>query len=130
MQIVETLRYTPEHAWVQLLDDGSWAVGITYHAQGELGDIVFLELPEVGRQLGAGEACAVVESVKTASEIYAPAAGTVLAVNTALTKTPERVNAQPYEAWLFKLQPGQASDIATLLSAQAYCQSIGLDYAP
>ena len=113
------LKYTKTHEWVRLNPDGSVTVGITDHAQEQLGDMVFVELPELERVVTAGEECAVVESVKAASDVYSPLAGEVVAVNEALTEKPELVNQDPYgEGWLFQLQPGEALD--GLLDAAAY----------
>ena len=113
------LKYTKTHEWARLDPDGSVTVGITDHAQEQLGDMVFVELPELERVVTAGEACAVVESVKAASDVYSPLAGKVVAVNEALTEKPELVNQDPYgEGWLFQLQPGEALD--GLLDAAAY----------
>jgi glycine cleavage system H protein len=118
-QIPADLKYTKTHEWAHLNPDGSVTVGITDHAQTQLGDMVFVELPELGRTVTAGEECAVVESVKAASEVYSPLAGEVTAVNEALTDKPELVNQDPYgEGWLFQLQPGEALD--GLLDAAAY----------
>lgn len=114
------LRYAASHEWARLEADGSVNVGITDHAQEALGDVVFVELPEVGKVLAAGEQAGVVESVKAASDIYAPVAGTVIAVNEALADAPESVNADPYGAWFFKLQPVAAADLDQLLDAAAY----------
>src|SRR3954462_5100702 len=105
MNVPQDLRYTASHEWLRRETDGSIAIGITDHAQAALGDLVFLELPKPGRELAANEACAVVESVKAASDVYAPVAGTVRATNDALTATPEDVNRDPYAAWFFKLMP-------------------------
>lgn len=123
-KIPADLRYAPTHEWSRLESDGTLTVGITDHAQDELGDIVFLELPKIGRKLEAGEACAVVESVKTASDIHAPLAGEVLAVNDAAVDAPEGVNDAPYDTWLFKLQPA-AADLSGLLDAAGYKKEIG-----
>ena len=118
------LRYASTHEWVRQEADGTITVGITDHAQDELGDIVFLELPQAGRRLTEGEACAVVESVKTASDIHAPLAGEVVAVNDAVTDTPEQVNEAPYETWLFRIRP-DAPDLSGLLDADGYKKEIG-----
>ena len=120
MNIPADLKYTPAHEWVRVEADGKLAVGITDHAQAALGDLVFIELPKLGRRLAAGDACAVVESVKAASDVYAPVAGEVVAVNEALASAPERVNQDAYAAWLFKLTPESAAAIAGLLDAAAY----------
>ncbi|MGH8369929.1 MAG: glycine cleavage system protein GcvH [Gammaproteobacteria bacterium] len=119
-KIPADLRYTKSHEWVKTNADGSVTIGITDHAQEALGDIVFLELPEAGRKLAAGEACAVVESVKAASDIYAPLAGEVLEANSALTDAPEQVNGDAYGAWLFKLKPTDAGAAGKLMSADDY----------
>lgn len=114
------LRYAASHEWARLEEDGSVTVGITDHAQEALGDVVYVELPEVGKALAAGEQAGVVESVKAASDIYAPVAGTVVAVNEALADAPETVNAAPYDAWFYRLQPANAAELAQLLDAAAY----------
>src|SRR4051812_47879265 len=105
MNVPQSLRYTASHEWVRRESDGSLTVGITDHAQAALGDLVYIELPATGRVLAANESCAVVESVKAASDLYAPVAGKVLATNDALSATPEEVNRDPYATWFFKLQP-------------------------
>ena len=120
MNVPADLKYTQSHEWVKLEADGSVTVGITDHAQEALGDIVFLDLPEAGRQLNAGEECAVVESVKAASDIYAPIAGEVIGRNDAALDAPESVNQDAYAAWLFKLKPADAAQLDTLLDAAAY----------
>jgi glycine cleavage system H protein len=120
MNVPADLKYTQSHEWVKLEADGSVTVGITDHAQEALGDIVFLDLPEAGRQVNAGEECAVVESVKAASDIYAPIAGEVIARNDAALDAPESVNQDAYAAWLFKLKPADAAQLNTLLDAAAY----------
>jgi len=114
------LRYTATHEWVRPESDGTLTVGITHHAQDALGDMVFIELPEVGRKLAADEACAVVESVKAASDVYAPASGEVVAVNEAIVKAPGELNQDAYAAWLFRLKPAAGFDPARLLDAAAY----------
>jgi glycine cleavage system H protein len=120
MNVPAELKYTKSHEWAKLEADGTVTVGITDHAQEALGDIVFLELPEIGRQLNAGQECAVVESVKAASDIYAPIAGEVVARNDAAGDAPENVNQDAYAAWLFKLKPANAADLNGLLDAAAY----------
>jgi glycine cleavage system H protein len=120
MNIPADLRYTLSHEWVRTEADGTVSIGITDHAQAALGDLVYLELPAVGRKLGVAEACAVVESVKAASDVYAPLAGEVVAVNTAAAGAPEQVNQDPYAAWLFRLKPADAGAAAKLLDARAY----------
>lgn len=119
-KVPSSLKYTKSHEWVRVEDDGTLTIGVTDHAQEALGDIVFLELPEPGRQLAASEACAVIESVKAASDIYAPVAGEVLAANQDASDAPESVNADAYSAWLFKLKPTNAADVAALMDAAAY----------
>lgn len=114
------LKYTKSHEWVRLEADGSVTVGITDHAQEALGDLVFIELPEVGKTLAAGQEAAVVESVKAAADVYAPIAGSITAVNEAVVDAPETLNQDAYAAWLFKLQPANAGDLGALLDAAAY----------
>ena len=114
------LKFAPSHEWVKIEADGTLAVGISDHAQEALGDIVFLEFPKVGRVVAAEEAVAVVESVKAASDIYAPVAGEIVAVNDALADTPEAVNSEPYTSWMFKIKPANAADVDGLLSAADY----------
>jgi len=102
------LRYTSEHEWLRKEEDGSVTIGITDHAQSALGDLVFVELPEVGQELDSGGEMAVVESVKAASDVYAPVSGTVLEVNSALADDPEKINADPYgEGWIVRMQPDE-----------------------
>jgi len=125
VNIPANLRYTASHEWVRTEADGTVTVGITDHAQEALGDLVYLELPAAGRKVAAEEACAVVESVKAASDIYAPVAGEVVAVNSALNDAPEEVNKDAYAAWLFKLKPADAGAVAKLLDAKAYEATIG-----
>ena len=114
------LRYTASHEWVKTEADGSITVGITDHAQELLGDMVFVEAPETGRKLKAGEECAVVESVKAAADVYAPVAGEVTAANGALDAAPEAINSDSYGAWIFKMKPDNAADVAALMDAAAY----------
>lgn len=114
------LRYTKSHEWVKKEADGSVTVGITDHAQGLLGDMVFVELPKVGTKVAAGKECGVVESVKAASDIYAPVAGDITAVNSAVSDSPESVNQDAYAAWMFKLKPSAPGDVDKLLDAKAY----------
>jgi glycine cleavage system H protein len=125
MNVPANLRYTSSHEWVRTEDDGTISIGITDHAQEALGDLVYLELPEVGRVLVAAEACAVVESVKAASDVYAPVAGTVIAANSAVTDAPEQVNREPYATWFFRMRPADASSVANLLDAKGYEAMIG-----
>lgn len=115
------LKYASSHEWARLEDDGTVTVGITDHAQDALGDVVFVELPEIGNSYSAGEEIAVVESVKAASDIYAPLAGEVIAVNEALQDSPEIINESPYDdGWFFKLQPSEVGELENLLDAEAY----------
>ncbi len=118
------LKYTKSHEWAKLESDGTVTVGITDHAQEALGDIVFLELPDAGRALASGEECAVVESVKAASDIYAPIAGEVVEANQAAIDAPESVNQAPYGTWLFRLRPDNAADLNALLDATAYAAAV------
>lgn len=122
MSIPTDLKYTKSHEWLKQEADGTVTVGITDHAQEALGDIVFLELPDLGRTVRAGEECAVVESVKAASDIYAPISGEIVARNDAAIDAPESVNQDAYSAWLFKLKPGNPGEIGTLLDAAAYAE--------
>ncbi|MDR2001229.1 MAG: glycine cleavage system protein GcvH [Zoogloeaceae bacterium] len=122
MSIPNTLKYAKSHEWLRQEADGTVTVGITDHAQEALGDIVFLELPEAGRKVKAGEECAVVESVKAASDIYAPVSGEIIARNDAIIDTPDAVNQDAYAAWLFKLKPSNPAEINALLDATAYAK--------
>jgi glycine cleavage system H protein len=118
------LKYAKSHEWVRL-EGGNATIGITDHAQHELTDVVFVELPASGRKVAAGEACAVVESVKTASDIYSPLSGEVVAVNTELAKHPELVNTEPYKGgWFFKLKLTQPAEAERLLTAESYAKQI------
>ncbi len=116
------LKYTESHEWVRAEADGSVTVGITDHAQEALGDLVFIELPEVGKTYAAGQELCVVESVKAAADVYAPIAGEVTAVNQDAADAPESVNQDAYAAWLFKLKPANAADVDALLDAAAYAK--------
>jgi glycine cleavage system H protein len=120
MNIPADLKYTASHEWARLESDGSVTVGITEYAQDALGDIVFVELPTVGKTYSAGDDAAVVESVKAASDIYAPLSGEVVAVNDAVTAAPESINADAYAGWLFKIKPSDAGAFDGLLDAAAY----------
>ena len=120
MNIPANLKYAKSHEWLKLEADGSVTIGISDHAQEALGDIVFLELPEIGRVVKAGEECAVVESVKAASDIYAPVSGEVIGRNDAAIDAPESVNEDAYSAWLFKVKPSDPTEIEALLDAAAY----------
>jgi glycine cleavage system H protein len=125
MNIPTNLRYTSSHEWVRAEPDGTVSIGITDHAQAALGDLVYLELPAVGRTLATAEACAVVESVKAASDVYAPIAGEVVAANATVTSSPEQVNQDPYASWLFRIRPADAGAAGKLLDARAYEATIG-----
>ena len=119
------LRYTKSHEWVRTLPDGSVEIGITDHAQDALGDLVFVEVPETGRQVASGDAFAVVESVKAASDVYSPLSGEVLAGNDALASQPELVNQDPYgQGWLARLKPASTAEVETLLDAAQYSQQL------
>jgi|SRR5690606_27059508 len=119
------LKYAKSHEWVKDNGDGTVTIGISDHAQDALGDLVFVETPEAGRRVAAGEAAAVVESVKAASDVYSPLAGEVVAGNAELADAPEVLNSDPYGAgWLFKLKPDNAADLDALLSADDYAQEI------
>ncbi|HXZ06895.1 MAG TPA: glycine cleavage system protein GcvH [Paraburkholderia sp.] len=125
MSIPADLKYTESHEWVRTEADGTLTVGITDHAQEALGDIVFLELPEAGKTVAAGDAVAVIESVKAASDIYAPVAGEIVEANTSLADTPDSVNGAPYESWLFKIKPAAGAATDRLIDADAYSKAIG-----
>ncbi len=117
----EELKYTKDHEWVRVLSDGLVEVGITDHAQDSLGEMVFVELPEVGATLAAGDECAVVESVKAASDVYAPVSGEIIAVNDALVEDPEALNRAPYaDGWLFRIRGSDAAELNGLMDAAAY----------
>jgi len=121
--IPSDLRYTKSHEWLRAAPNGAVEIGISDHAQSALGDLVFVEVPEVGRALKAGEACAVVESVKAASDVYSPVSGKVTAANAALASQPELLNQDPYGAgWLFRLQTNAPIDGAPLMSAADYAK--------
>ena len=113
------LKYTKDHEWVRL-QDGEAAVGITDFAQRQLGDVVFVELPEVGRSLKQGEAFGTIESVKAVSELFSPVSGEVVAVNADLASHPETVNAKPHETWMIRLKPSAVGEADALLDAAAY----------
>ena len=123
--IPSDLKYVDSHEWVRVESDGTVTVGISDHAQAALGDLVFVEVPEIGKSLVKGAAAAVVESVKAASDVYSPLSGEVLAANDALTGSPELVNQDPYgDGWLFKLKPSNQGEIGQLLDAKAYEASV------
>jgi glycine cleavage system H protein len=120
MTVPNELQYTATHQWVRLEADGTATVGITFHAQEQLGDVVYVQHPEVGRRVERGEHCAVVESVKAASDIPAPVAGEIVGINPAVADTPERLNQDPYGAWLFRIRPRNPAELGGLLDAAAY----------
>ena len=125
MNVPADRKYAESHEWARARSDGTVDVGISDHAQAALGDLVFIELPAVGRTLAAGEACAIVESVKAASDVYAPLAGDVVAVNSDVVSAPEQVNENAYEAWLFRLKPTDQAALSRMLDAAAYEKLIG-----
>lgn len=120
MKLPAELKYATTHEWSRQEADGSLTVGITDHAQSTLGDVVFIQLPDVGRQVRAGEEIAMIESVKAASGIHAPVSGNIIAVNQAAVDAPESVNDDAYATWLFRIQPDNAGDFAQLLDAAGY----------
>ena len=121
----KNLKYAASHEWASVEDDNIVRVGITDYAQEALGDLVFIELPELGRNIKAHEQCAVVESVKTASDIYSPVSGEIVAVNLALVDQPEQVNSDPYGAWIFCVKADDLSGLNQLMDADAYQHLIG-----
>ena len=123
--IPSDLRYRESHEWARLEDDGSVVVGISEHAQAALGDMVFVELPEPGLSYAQGDACAVVESVKAASDIYAPISGEIIESNSALDDDPALVNSDPYgDGWLFRMRPESDGELEELLDAEAYAEVV------
>ncbi len=116
----ENLKYTESHEWVRHEADGLVTIGITFHAQDMLGDVVFVENPKPGRQVKKGEECGVIESVKAAADIYAPLSGEIVASNDELADAPERINQDPYDAWLFRIRPADPAELSALLDAAAY----------
>src|SRR5687767_39146 len=120
MKLPQELRYTESHEWLRREADGTFTVGITDHAQEQLGDIVFVEAPQPGRKVAAGESVGVVESVKAASDIYAPVAGEIVAANGDLGSAPEKVNEDAFAAWMFRIKPDNAGDVDKLLDAAGY----------
>lgn len=127
MTIPGDLKYTGSHQWVREETDGTASVGITFHAQEQLGDVVYVQQPAVGRRVARGEACALVESVKAASDIAAPLSGEIVAVNPAVAEAPEQLNRDPYGAWLFRIRLGDASEKSQLLDAAAYRKAVTSD---
>lgn len=120
MNIPTHLKYTKSHEWVKLEEDGTAMIGITHHAQELLGDMVFVEIPQVGRHLKQGEECAVVESVKAAADVYAPISGEVITTNPEIESAPEKINQDAYSAWLYKLKPSNTADLSELLDSTGY----------
>jgi len=125
MSIPADLKYTKSHEWARQEADGTVSIGITHHAQDLLGDMVFVENPTVGRKLDQGEECAVVESVKAASDVYSPIAGEVVAINELLESSPEEINRDPYNAWMFRLQP--EGDLSALMDAAGYAAHVAAE---
>ena len=124
-EVPSELRYTQSHEWIRQEDDGSLTIGVSDHAQELLGDLVFVELPEVGSDMSAGEACCVVESVKAASDVYMPISGEITAINEALVDTPEMINDSPYDdGWLFKVMPTAEQELENLMDSDAYLEEI------
>ena len=122
----EDLKYTKDHEWVKKLDDGNFVVGITHHAQDSLGDVTFVELPEVGASFNENDVFGVVESVKAASDLFMPVSGNVLETNEGLNDAPENVNSDPYgEGWMIKISPTESSEFEQLLDSQAYQSEVG-----
>lgn len=126
--IPQELRYASSHEWARLEEDGTVTVGITDHAQDQLGDVVYVELPEVGDTLSAGDEAGVVESVKAASDVYAPISGEVIETNPQLEDEPETINSEPYDGgWFYKLQPDDTAELENLLDADGYAEVIEED---
>ncbi len=126
--IPNELKYASSHEWARMEEDGSIVVGITDHAQGLLGDVVYVELPEIDTEVSAGDEIAVVESVKAASDIYSPISGTVVEVNDSLDGSPETINSDCYgEGWIFRIEPSNETDFEDLMDAEAYGESIDED---
>lgn len=123
MSFPQDLHYTASHEWVRHEEDGSLSVGLTSHAQEALGDVIFLELPETGKAYRREEMCGVIESVKAASDIYAPVSGEIVEVNQAAADEPGQVNEQPYDTWLFRIKPTDAAELDALLSSEAYAKA-------
>lgn len=125
-QIPADLRYVDSHEWLRLEADGTVTVGVTDHAQQLLGDVVFVELPSIGKNVAAGDQIGIVESVKAASDVYAPVSGVIVDINADLETVPELVNSDPYDAgWFFRIKPDNSTDFNALLSAEQYASEIG-----
>jgi glycine cleavage system H protein len=120
MATPEHLKYTDEHEWLKAEPDGTYTVGVTDHAQDALGDVVFVQNPEIGRKVKKGEQIGVIESVKAAADIVAPLSGEIVAVNAELEDSPEKINEDPYSTWMFRLRPDDASELGSLVDAAAY----------
>jgi len=114
------LKYSRSHEWIRMESDGTATVGITFHAQEQLGDIVFVQTPDVGRKLAQGEECGVIESVKAAADVYSPLSGEVVAANAELETSPQNINDDPYSAWLFRVRPSDPTELDGLLDAAQY----------
>ena len=124
MNVPEGLKYADTHEWLRAESDGTVTIGITDHAQAALGDLVYVDLPAAGRTVAAGDACAVVESVKAASDVYAPIAGEIVESNAALAGSPEAINADAYAAWLFRMRPADPTALSSFMDAGAYKQFV------
>lgn len=124
MSTPEHLKYTSSHEWVRREADGSLSIGITQHAQEQLGDVVFVDNPQPGRQVTQGEECGVIESVKAAGDIHAPVSGEIVAANAELADAPEKINEDPYGAWMFRIKPSDPAQFDALLDAAGYLKSV------
>jgi glycine cleavage system H protein len=120
MSTPEHLKYTPSHEWVRREADGTVSIGITQHAQEQLGDVVFVDNPQPGRKVKQGEECGIIESVKAAADIYAPISGEIVAANAELSDAPEKINQDPYATWMFRIKPDDPAQIDALLDAAGY----------
>lgn len=125
-KLPDDLKYAKSHEWAKLEESGLVRIGITDFAQEQLGDVVFVELPEIGRKVKAGEACAVVESVKAASDIYSPVSGEIVAVNETVGATPEAINQDAYDTWLFRIKADSLTGFDALLNAEEYRAAAGI----
>ncbi|MBM3393186.1 MAG: glycine cleavage system protein GcvH [Betaproteobacteria bacterium] len=121
------LKYATSHEWARIEDDGTVSVGITDHAQEQLGDVVFVEAPAVGKKITQGKECGVVESVKAAADIFAPLSGEVVAINDDLGGAPEKLNADPYGAWMFRVRPDNIAELERLMDAASYAKTVAED---
>ena len=127
MNVPVDLKYTDTHEWLRREGDGTVTVGITWHAQDRLGDLVYVESPALGKSFKQGQECGVVESVKAASDIYAPISGEIVAINTDLSSSPEKINEDAYAAWMFRVRPSDPGEIDALLDAAAYEKVVAAD---